>query len=219
MRCLRLGGSNKMRQHDHYEHTMLEKRLPAPSHIYDIRKRVEVNGVVTLASEYNRHRNYYFGVNGDSLESCCPVVFEVIAPIYGRSRSGHMVELYKDENVQQKFYEYRCHKDYLEQPCRYVDNQHRKISKCVQQYLDTYALVKSDTSLTGWSMEHIRIASGCACKVDRVKASRRRKKVSSSFNFQRKSNNKILHKHSNGDSAGSKTRRNYEQFTSSTRIH
>lgn len=75
----------------------------------------------------------------------------------------------------------------LEKPCRFVDSHHRKISKCVQQYLDTYALVRSDTSTTGWSMEHIRVASGCACKVDPVKAAaanRRRKKLSSSQRSQ-----------------------------------
>lgn len=101
---------------------------------------------------------------------------------------GHMVELYKDENVQQKFNEYRCHKDYLEKPCRFVDNQYRRISKCVQQYLDTYALVRSDTSLTGWSMEHIRVASGCACKVD--PASRRRKKILSAQTFLQQQRNR-----------------------------
>lgn len=36
----------------------------------------------------DEYRNYYYEVNGDALESCCPVVFEVIAPIYGRNRSG-----------------------------------------------------------------------------------------------------------------------------------
>lgn len=86
-----------------------------------------------------------------------------------------MVELYKDENVQQRFNEYRCRKEYVEKPCRFVEGQFRRMSKCVQQYLDTYALVRSDDSKTGWSMEHIRIASGCACKVDLVAAKRRKK--------------------------------------------
>lgn len=87
-----------------------------------------------------------------------------------------MVELYKDEHVQQKFNEYRCRREVAGKSCRFMDNQVSKISRCVQQYLDTYALVKSDKSATGWSMEHIRVASGCACKVDPA-AARRRKKV------------------------------------------
>lgn len=128
------------------------------------------------------------------------------------------MQLYKDENVQQKFNEYRCHKDYLEQSCRYMDNQHRRISKCVQQYLDTYALVRSDTSITGWSMEHIRVGSGCACKVDPIKvaaqAGRRRKKVMSSqrthdflSSFGNSNNNDSMSRNKN-------KRRMYQQFSS-----
>lgn len=62
-------------------------------HYYNVMTRPRVNN----NDEDSEFINYYYEVNGDALESCCPVDFEQIVPVYGRNRSGkHFLIIYMD---------------------------------------------------------------------------------------------------------------------------
>jgi len=76
-----------------------------------------------------------------------------------------MVELYHDEKIQQRFYELICDPEIEDKPCRFLEGRNHKMSKCIQQHMYTYALVRSNQTLSDWSLNHIRVRSGCVCKV------------------------------------------------------
>jgi hypothetical protein len=79
--------------------------------------------------------------------------------------SGHMVELFTDDRVKQRFHETVCDPDFFDKPCRFLQGQNQRRSMCSQQHTYTYALVRRNDSLTGWSLDHIRIRNGCVCQV------------------------------------------------------
>lgn len=64
--------------------------------------------------------------------------------------SGHLVELYQDDRIQQKFYEVSCRDDIINQPCKFFENTKRPnlLTKCKQQHTLTYALVRPHINQT-----------------------------------------------------------------------
>ncbi|XP_037971986.1 uncharacterized protein LOC105388630 isoform X2 [Plutella xylostella] len=115
---------------------------------------------------------------------CCPSVLEMVAPKGGRTPSGLFVELYEDgENIQQ-LYELSCAPDIVGRPCRFVDARLYNQSRCVQKYSYSYALVRKPAATEipqhrarregqgfsvpgagGWSMDYVRVRSGCECQI------------------------------------------------------
>lgn len=73
--------------------------------------------------------------------------------------SGHIVELYRDDRIKQRFYELICDRQIANAPCRFLQGRNQKLSKCTQQHVYSYALIQSNQSLSGWSLDHIRIRS------------------------------------------------------------
>ncbi|OQR75463.1 hypothetical protein BIW11_08402 [Tropilaelaps mercedesae] len=99
---------------------------------------------------------------------CCPAVTELIHPLAGVSRSGLILEIYRGENKTQKFYQTSCRRDVKDKPCRFVRSKYELSSRCTQEYSYTYAIVRDLKSNGQWRMDHIRVRSGCACKVTKV---------------------------------------------------
>ncbi|KAI5725409.1 hypothetical protein M8J77_014947 [Diaphorina citri] len=129
--------------------------------------------------------------------SCCPSVEEKVEPIGGTKRDNTYVELYRDGNNTQVFFELICRGDVEGQPCRFTDSRLHNISRCVQTYSWTYAIVREDKTqhfrhqghkgsspegyhfpnshLEGWVLDYIRVKSGCSCVIDPKKLRKRGK--------------------------------------------
>ncbi|KAJ8669118.1 hypothetical protein QAD02_000377 [Eretmocerus hayati] len=74
---------------------------------------------------------------------CCPTVEEITEPQGGRNQGGMYVELYRDGDLAQRFFEHSCRDDVLDKPCRFVHPKLHGQSRCVQKFSFTYALVKN----------------------------------------------------------------------------
>ncbi|KAJ8978194.1 hypothetical protein NQ317_013140, partial [Molorchus minor] len=111
---------------------------------------------------------------------CCPTVLEMVEPEGGKNQDGIYVELYRDDNYRQRFYELSCHKDILNKPCRFMDKKLHNQSICVQRHSYTYALVKDTPSHRNknfptfpahgsggatYTLDYISVRSGCSCVV------------------------------------------------------
>jgi hypothetical protein len=107
----------------------------------------------------------------DSLEThthlspCCPTVKRRFAPLGGLSREGKLLELYRDVNAVQRFYETICHPSVADMPCRFIDQSVWR-SKCVQNYTYMYAIVKDFNVTEPYRVDYMRVKSGCTCKVE-----------------------------------------------------
>ncbi|KAJ3664601.1 hypothetical protein Zmor_000156 [Zophobas morio] len=131
--------------------------------------------------------------NGSGVD-CCPSVLEMIEPEGGKNQDDEYVELYRDGDYRQRFYELSCHADILGKPCRFMDKKLHNSSKCVQKYSYTYALVKdpgrrhhqrpknfpsfpaAGPGGTTWTLDYIRVRSGCGCVVTPNKKKRDKQK-------------------------------------------
>lgn len=98
-------------------------------------------------------------------DECCPSVTEIIQPLGGVSKMGRILELYRDQNSTQSFYQTSCVAGVKGRPCRYIENAMRHESTCVQRYTYTYALVREFNSIEPWRMDYIRVRSGCSCEI------------------------------------------------------
>lgn len=74
---------------------------------------------------------------------CCPIVEEMIEPLGGQNRQSMYVQLYRDGDNVQRFFEYSCRPDVLDKPCRFVDRKLVNQSRCVQRFTYTYAIVQN----------------------------------------------------------------------------
>ena len=103
---------------------------------------------------------------------CCPTVVEMVQPSGGTNMDGHVVELYRHGDLDQRIYEHSCRPDVLDQPCRFVEKLLRPLSRCVQQYSFTYAVVADGQaggiSSSDWRLDYIRIRNGCACEIQPI---------------------------------------------------
>lgn len=88
---------------------------------------------------------------------CCPVVEEMVQPQGGRTRADMYVQLYREGENVQSFYEYSCRPDVLDKPCRFIDRKFSNQSRCVQKYSFTYAIVQT-TGSEVWS-RNVKILS------------------------------------------------------------
>ncbi|XP_059353164.1 uncharacterized protein LOC130701155 [Daphnia carinata] len=96
---------------------------------------------------------------------CCPTVVEMVQPSGGTNMEGHVVELYRHGDLDQRIYEHSCRPDVLNQPCRFVEKLLRPLSRCVQQFSFTYAVVSDHPAGNEWRLDYIRIRNGCACEI------------------------------------------------------
>ncbi|XP_003739674.1 uncharacterized protein LOC100907016 [Galendromus occidentalis] len=105
-------------------------------------------------------------------KDCCPSVTELIHPLAGVSRNGMILEIYRGENKTQKFYQTSCRREVKDRPCRFVRLKYESASRCEQEYSYTYAIVRDVNTESQWRMDHIRVRSGCKCKVLKVTRAR-----------------------------------------------
>lgn len=128
-----------------------------------------------------------------SAVDCCPSVLEMVEPEGGTNQDDQYVELYRDGENRQRFYELSCHKDIEGKPCRFMDKKLHNQSKCVQKYSYTYALVKDprrhhhqrpnyfpafpSTDGATFTLDYIRVRSGCSCVVTPNTKKKRDKKL------------------------------------------
>jgi hypothetical protein len=96
---------------------------------------------------------------------CCPTVVEMVQPSGGTNMEGHVVELYRHGDLDQRIYEHSCRPDVLNQPCRFVEKLLRPLSRCVQQFSFTYAVVSDHPAGEEWRLDYIRIRNGCSCEI------------------------------------------------------
>ncbi|GFS28102.1 spaetzle domain-containing protein [Nephila pilipes] len=112
--------------------------------------------------------------HSNRVDECCPSVTEIIQPLGGVSKSGRILELYRDPNSTQSFYQTSCREGIKGRPCRYMARSTR--SMCVQRYTYTYALVREFNSNEPWRLDYIRVRSGCSCEV-KTSNGRRKKNI------------------------------------------
>ncbi|XP_012539839.1 uncharacterized protein LOC105838666 [Monomorium pharaonis] len=123
---------------------------------------------------------------------CCPTIEEMVQPVGGRNREDMYVELYRDGENVQRFFEYSCRPDVLGKPCRFVDRKFSNQSRCVQKFSYTYAIIQNSGSKigmeehrrhhhrehhhfpafssntvsgSGWTLDYISVRSGCSCEI------------------------------------------------------
>ncbi|XP_029052724.1 uncharacterized protein LOC117610694 isoform X2 [Osmia lignaria lignaria] len=122
---------------------------------------------------------------------CCPTVEEMVEPVGGRNRENMYVQLYRDGQNAQRFFEYSCKPEVLDKPCRFIDRKFSNQSRCVQKFSYTYAIVENSGSTGGkeehgrhrhrerliptfagntvggsmWTLDYIKVRSGCSCEV------------------------------------------------------
>lgn len=122
------------------------------------------------------------GEEGRSVD-CCPSVLEMVEPEGGRNQEDMFVELYREGDNRQRFYELSCRADIENKPCRFMDRKLHNQSRCVQQFSYTYALVREPETLRhhhrphhfpslpsfpsggNWMLDYIRVRSGCSCQL------------------------------------------------------
>ncbi|XP_018359292.1 PREDICTED: uncharacterized protein LOC108758714 [Trachymyrmex cornetzi] len=121
---------------------------------------------------------------------CCPTIEEMVEPYGGRTREDMYVQLYRDGENVQRFFEYSCRPDIVGKPCRFIDRKFSNQSICVQKYSYTYAIIKRDSgskeehrrhhhrerhhfpafsgntvSGSEWTLDYILVRSGCSCEI------------------------------------------------------
>ncbi|KAL6435869.1 hypothetical protein ACFW04_005619 [Cataglyphis niger] len=122
---------------------------------------------------------------------CCPTIKEMSEPVGGQNQQNMYVELYRDGNNRQRFFELSCRPDVLDKPCRFIDRKFRNQSRCVQKYAYSYAIVENHENLkigmeehkrhhrkernpalpsysvsgSGWTLDYIMVRSGCSCQI------------------------------------------------------
>lgn len=96
---------------------------------------------------------------------CCPTIVEMVQPSGGTNMEGHVVELYRHGDLDQRIYEHSCRPDVLNQPCRFVEKLLRPLSRCIQQFSFTYAVVSDHPAGEEWRLDYIRIRNGCSCEI------------------------------------------------------
>lgn len=95
---------------------------------------------------------------------CCPSVTRAIAPLGGISKDGRLLQLFRDSQTVQKFYETECAPTVRDQACAFVDSS-QWVSACVQKYSYTYAIVKDFNATEPYRIDYMMIKSGCSCSV------------------------------------------------------
>lgn len=78
---------------------------------------------------------------------CCPTIKEMSEPVGGQNQQNMYVELYRDGQNRQRFFELSCRPDVLDKPCRFIDRKFRNQSRCVQKYAYSYAIVENHENL------------------------------------------------------------------------
>nr|CAD7578796.1 unnamed protein product [Timema californicum] len=73
---------------------------------------------------------------------CCPSVLEMVEPEGGKNADDMYVELFRDGDKRQRFYELSCRQDVEGKPCRFMDRRLHNQSRCVQKYSYSYAIVR-----------------------------------------------------------------------------
>lgn len=93
---------------------------------------------------YSELQNFIREESGDDGAGvdCCPVTEEMTQPEGGVNREGMYVELFRNGEIAQRYFEYSCKPDILDKPCRFIDRKLAKQSRCVQKYSYTYAIVQ-----------------------------------------------------------------------------
>ncbi|CAN8029680.1 unnamed protein product [Ixodes persulcatus] len=98
---------------------------------------------------------------------CCPSVTEAIQPLGGVSITGRILELYREVNATQRFYQTSCRDHVRGRPCRFMRSKYEPHSRCVQTYSYMYALVREFQSDAPWRLDYIRYRNGCTCQIQR----------------------------------------------------
>ncbi|RWS08271.1 uncharacterized protein B4U79_13923, partial [Dinothrombium tinctorium] len=82
----------------------------------------------------------------------------------GVSKHGRILELYRDENSTQSFYQTSCREGVKGRKCQF--SPPLAYARCVQKYTYTYALVREFgvPEDTPWRLDYIRVRSGCSCE-------------------------------------------------------
>ncbi|KAG5863911.1 hypothetical protein JTB14_006932 [Gonioctena quinquepunctata] len=177
------------------------------------RKHFQEEGAIQnvfVESLFNKNRNKktfqeseFTAANGTV--DCCPMLEEMVEPRGGSNQDGIYVELYRDENYRQRFYELSCDVDVVDRPCKFIQKKLHHMSRCVQKYSFTYALVKDTpshrtknyplfpahgSSGATYTLDYIKVRSGCSCEV--TNEVRNTKK--NNGNGTKKHNNKRKHR-------------------------
>jgi len=116
-----------------------------------------------------------FKTNGDYALDCCPSSTQRHRRTFAINKQGLVIELFQTHNFTQAFYETTClgGEDQQQQPatakekpCQFVDPRLVGHSRCVQQWSYVIAVGRPyGRSNVQFSVDYIRIATGCKCQV------------------------------------------------------
>ncbi|XP_023029437.1 uncharacterized protein [Leptinotarsa decemlineata] len=159
------------------------RRSPRRKHFQEDRPLQNMMGFDSkLIQNRNFKKNHHESESILSNETidCCPMIEEMVEPMGGSNQDGLYVELYRDENYRQRFYELSCDLNVLDKPCKFIQKKLHHLSRCVQKHSYTYALVKDtpshrtknyplfpthDSSGATYTLDYIKVRSGCSCEV------------------------------------------------------
>lgn len=118
---------------------------------------------------YHQKRSHHNAEQEGELEiglpsECCPSVTRAIAPLGGLSKNGALLQLFRDSNTIQKFYETTCAHGVKGRPCKFI-NQSEWVSRCEQKHTYTYAIVKDFNVTEPYRIDYMKIKSGCSCTI------------------------------------------------------
>ena len=109
-------------------------------------------------------RPYSRGNTDNTQRECCPSTTQGIAPLGGISREGTLLQLFRDSNTIQKFYETTCASHVIGQPCDFIDPMVWH-SRCEQKYTYMYAIVKDFNVTQPYRIDYMKVKSACSCTV------------------------------------------------------
>lgn len=95
---------------------------------------------------------------------CCPSITRPTAPLGAISKDGRLLQLFRDANTVQKFYETECAPNVRDRACAFIDDS-QWVSACRQKYTYTYAIVKDFNVTEPYRIDYMRIKSGCTCSI------------------------------------------------------
>ena len=119
---------------------------------------------MSLKHKRNQGRSYSPGNTGNLALECCPSITQGIAPLGGISKEGTLLQLFRDSNTIQKFYETTCAPHVLGEPCRFIDHTVWQ-SRCEQKYTYMYAIVKDFNVTQPYRIDYMKVKSACTCTI------------------------------------------------------
>jgi len=126
-------------------------------------RAAEHDGTISEADAPTDTRKHLQLLDDPSLDSC-PSVTSMTERIVAVNWIGVVVELHADDGAQ-RFHETVCLPHVKNRPCQFVADRFVRQSCCTQQYSYAYAIGRRLDSNEKYTVQLIRVESGCKCRL------------------------------------------------------